>query len=182
LFLVHESHVARVRSCTGSAVCALGITDAPGIGHDLISVGALGRNASVRVHVSGCPNSCAQHQAAAIGLAGSKVRVRGATVDGYHVYLGADLTNGVLGEVVGRVAEADVPAAVTAAIGLWEALRHPGEDIGATVRRIGLDAVGGLLRAAMDDRFAAGPEPEVEVMRPSNVLNTKEDHLAHPHP
>jgi ferredoxin-nitrite reductase len=160
LYLAHEAHVAHLRACTGSQVCALGITDAPGAGRDLVESAALGRNAALRVHVSGCPNSCAQHQAADIGLAGSKVRVRGATTNGYHVYLGADVTAGVIGDVVGRVAEDDLPAAITAIVGLWEALRHPGEDIATTVRRIGLDAVGGLLQAAMDDRFATGAEPD----------------------
>jgi ferredoxin-nitrite reductase len=160
LYLAHEAHVAHVRACTGSAVCSLGITDAPAAGGELIESAALGRNASLRVHVSGCPNSCAQHQAADIGLAGSKVRVRGATKNGYHVYLGADIAAGVVGEVVGRVAEEDLPAAVTAVVGLWEALRHPGEDIAATMRRIGLDAIGALLEAAMDDSFSRGPEPD----------------------
>jgi sulfite reductase beta subunit-like hemoprotein len=160
LYLAHEAHVAHVRACTGSAVCALGITDAPGAGRVLTESPALGRNSALRVHVSGCPNSCAQHQAADIGLAGSKVRVRGTTTDGYHVYLGADLTNGILGDVVGRVAEDDLPAAVTAVVGLWEALRHPGEELATTVRRIGLEALGQLLEAAMADRFVTGAEPD----------------------
>ncbi|MEY2417810.1 MAG: ferredoxin-nitrite reductase [Actinomycetota bacterium] len=164
LFFAHEARVPRVRACTGSAVCALGITDAPGAGRELATSLALGRNASLRVHVSGCPNSCAQHQAADIGLAGAKVRVRGATDDGYHLFLGADIVNGVAGEAVGRVAESDVPAAVTAVVGLWEALRHPGESLAQTVRRIGIPAVGQLLEAAMDDRFATGVEPETELV------------------
>lgn len=158
LYLTHEAHVARVRACTGSAVCALGITDSPGMGRDLTSSAALGRNAALRVHISGCPNSCAQHQAGDIGLAGSKVRVRGATVDGYQVFLGADLTSGIVGELAGRVAASDVPAAVTAIVGLWEALRHPAEDLGSTIRRLGIDTVSGLLEAAMSDRWMAGPD------------------------
>ena len=35
-----------------------------------------------------------------------------------------------VGEVVGRVAEADLDAAVDAIVGTWEALRHPGETLG----------------------------------------------------
>lgn len=161
LFLAHEAHVGRIRACAGSTVCAVGITDAPGKGKDLTANGALGRNAQLRVHVSGCPNSCAQHQAGDLGLAGSKVRINGTTTDGYHMFLGADITGGVVGEVVGRVAAEDVDAAVTAVVGLWEALRHPSEDLASTVRRLGLDAVAGLLEAAMSDRWATGPEPDV---------------------
>lgn len=160
LYLAHEAHIARIRACTGSAVCALGITDAPAIGQQLSELPALGRNASLRVHVSGCPNSCAQHQAADIGLAGSKVRIQGETANGYHIYLGANLAEGVVGEVVGRVAQEDVAAATTAIVGLWEALRYPGESLAATVARIGTEAVGQLLEAAMDDQFVIGAEPD----------------------
>lgn len=161
LFLLHEAHAARVRACAGSSVCALGITEAPAVGRSLASNAALGRNASLRVHVSGCPNSCAQHQAGEIGLAGSKVRVAGRTTDGYHVFLGADLGAGQVGEVVGRVASADVDAALTAVVGLWESLRYPGEDLSSTVRRLGLHAVAGHLESTMASRWATGPEPTV---------------------
>ncbi|HEX8770130.1 MAG TPA: nitrite/sulfite reductase, partial [Acidimicrobiales bacterium] len=88
LYFAGEAHVPSIRACTGSAVCALGITKAPDAGVALLSNPALGRNSSLRVHVSGCPNSCAQHQVGDIGLAGSKVKVGGRTTDGYHVYLG----------------------------------------------------------------------------------------------
>ncbi|MGB8166877.1 MAG: NirA family protein [Chthoniobacteraceae bacterium] len=42
----------------------------------------------VNVHVTGCPNSCAQHYMGDIGLLGTKVKRAGETVDGYHVFLG----------------------------------------------------------------------------------------------
>ena len=64
----------------------------PGAGRDLSpSAARCGATRRCACLVSGCPNSCAQHQIADIGLAGSKVRVGGRTVDGYQVYLGADL-------------------------------------------------------------------------------------------
>ena len=62
---------ARARRCA-----PLGITDAPDAGNALAPSPRLGRNSSLRVHVSGCPNSCAQHQIGDIGLAGSKVRIK----------------------------------------------------------------------------------------------------------
>ena len=84
-------------------MCALGITESPVAARNLAGNAALSRNSSLRVFVSGCPNSCAQHQMGDIGLAGSKVRVDGRTTDGYQVYLGADLAEHEIGEVVGRV-------------------------------------------------------------------------------
>jgi ferredoxin-nitrite reductase len=42
----------------------------------------------VNVHLTGCPNSCAQHYMGDIGLLGTKAKRAGETVDGYHVFLG----------------------------------------------------------------------------------------------
>ena len=156
--LLGEGRTAQIRACTGAAVCALGITESPAAARNLAGNAALHRNSSLRVFVSGCPNSCAQHQMGDIGLAGSKVRVDGRTTDGYQVYLGADLDEHEIGEVVGRVADADLDAAVTAIVGTWEALRHPGESLGRTVRRFTPEAFSQQITAALADRWAAGPE------------------------
>jgi len=129
-----------VRACTGSAVCALAITAAPAAGARIAASPALARNGSLRVHVSGCPNSCAQHQAADVGLAGGKVRIAGRTRLGYTVMVGADLAAGRLAEAIGRVADEDVEAAVSGVVGAWEALRHPGERLSETLDRVGSDA------------------------------------------
>jgi sulfite reductase beta subunit-like hemoprotein len=160
--LVGEGTTAQIRTCTGSSVCALGITDSPGAGRGLASNAALARNSSLRVFVSGCPNSCAQHQIGDIGLAGSKVRVDGRTVDGYQVFVGADLAAQEIGTVVGRVAARDLDAAVTAVVGTWEALRHPGEVLGAFARRFGVDALSNQVKAALDHRWAVGPDESAE--------------------
>jgi sulfite reductase beta subunit-like hemoprotein len=139
-------------------VCALGITRAPDAGVTLLESGALGRNSSLRVHVSGCPNSCAQHQVGDIGLAGSKVKVGDRVRDGYQVFLGADLDARRVGEVVGRVAAEDVRATVDAVCGAWESLRHGPETIGQTVQRVGHDAFAAHLEAVLRERWASGPE------------------------
>jgi sulfite reductase beta subunit-like hemoprotein len=131
---------ADVRACTGSAVCALAITASPDAGARIARSPALSRNASLRIHVSGCPNSCAQHQAADIGLAGGKVRVNGRTRLGYALMIAADTGAGRLAEAIGRVAEEDVEPAVAGVIGTWEALRHPGERLVDTFDRVGHDA------------------------------------------
>ena len=111
--------------------------------------------------MSGCPNSCAQHQAGDIGLAGSKVRLNGRTTDGYHLFLGAQVADGIFGDAVGRVAEVDLDRAVDAVVGLWESVRQPDESLGTTVRRLGLDAVGAHLEVVLAERFASGAEPEL---------------------
>jgi len=165
LQLLGATGSAELRACTGASVCAVGITDSPAMSRTLAGLDSLRHSGPLRVYVSGCPNSCAQHQAADIGLAGSKVRVQGRTTDGYHVFLGADIDAGVVGEVVGRVSEHDLPAAVDALVGVWQAMRHPGEPFGATARRIGLDAVAAHLQAVLEDRWQTGAEPEFPTPR-----------------
>jgi sulfite reductase beta subunit-like hemoprotein len=160
LGILGDSRSPRVRACTGSAVCALGITAAPDAGISLLASEALRRHSTLRVHVSGCPNSCAQHQAADIGLAGTKVKIRGEAVDGYQVFVGADLERREHGEVVGRVGETDVVAAVDALVGVWEALRHDGEPFGRTCRRVGIDAVAAHVAALLERRWEPGAGEE----------------------
>jgi sulfite reductase beta subunit-like hemoprotein len=162
LYLLGEAHVAAVRACTGSAVCALGITAAPDAGMTLLESPALGRNSSLRVHVSGCPNSCAQHQVGDIGLAGAKVKIGERATDGYQLFLGADLGSHVVGDVVGRVGAADVPAAVEVVVGIWESMRHGGETLGQTVNRVGHRAFAAHIEAVMHGRWGSGPEAPVD--------------------
>jgi sulfite reductase beta subunit-like hemoprotein len=164
LGILGDSSSPRLRACTGSAVCALGITTAPDAGISLLASDGLRRHSALRVHVSGCPNSCAQHQAADIGLAGTKVKVNGEAVDGYQVFVGADLDRHEHGEVVGRVGERDVVAAVDALVGVWEALRHDGESLGRTCRRVGLDAIAAHVAALLARRWESGAGEELELV------------------
>ncbi|MGH9124474.1 MAG: nitrite/sulfite reductase [Acidimicrobiales bacterium] len=147
-----------VRACTGSAVCSLAITAAPAAGRRLLGCGALARNSNLRVHVSGCPNSCAQHQAADIGLSGAKVRVNGQVQLGYHLWLGADLASRRVAEDLGRVAEPEVEAVVEAVVGVWEALRYKAEPFAATVARVGGEAFAAQI-ATVAEGFDPGPDP-----------------------
>jgi sulfite reductase beta subunit-like hemoprotein len=147
-----------VRACTGSAVCSLAITAAPAAGARIAASPPLARNGSLRVHVSGCPNSCAQHQAADIGLSGGKVRVNGVTRLGYTILAGADLAAGRLAEPLGRVADEDVEPAVSGVIGTWEALRHPGERLAETLDRVGSEVFATHV-ASIASGFEAGAAP-----------------------
>ena len=42
----------------------------------------------VNIHLTGCPNSCAQHYMGDIGCLGTKAKVGGESVDGYHIFVG----------------------------------------------------------------------------------------------
>jgi sulfite reductase beta subunit-like hemoprotein len=154
-----------VRVCTGGPVCSLAITPSQAVGAELLTLPALRRNTGLRVSLSGCPNACAQQQVADVGFSGGKVTVLGESVLGYQVWLGGDLRSDTIGQVVGRIAEGDVPAITAAIVGVWEALRERGETLSDTVNRFGVEAFRAQIDAVFAGRWEAGPEPEEPVAR-----------------
>jgi ferredoxin-nitrite reductase len=42
----------------------------------------------INIHLTGCPNSCAQHYMGDIGLLGTKTKLAGESFEGYHVFVG----------------------------------------------------------------------------------------------
>lgn len=148
-----------VRVCTGGPVCLLAITPSQRVGAELLQHPALLRNSGLRVHVSGCPNACSQHQIADLGFSGGKVTIGGVSMLGYQVWLGGDLRLGAVAQVAGRVAQADVYAITSSIVGVWEALRERGETLADTVARYGLDAFQAQISAIFKGRWESGPEP-----------------------
>ncbi len=68
----------------------------------------------VNIHLTGCPNSCAQHYMGDIGLLGTKVKVGGESMDGYHVFVGGGFgKNQAVGrQVFNGVAAGDLPVTI----------------------------------------------------------------------
>lgn len=152
-----------VRACPGLAFCPLAITDSQPLALEVERAlsGRLDLPRDLTIAVSGCPNSCAKQQAADIGLAGAKVKVNGTIDLGYQLFLGADLPSGQVGEPVLRLLDAEVPAAVIAVAEVWSAIRRPGETLGQTSRRIGLDVMGGAVIRRLREIAPADREPAV---------------------
>ena len=77
-------------ACTGNSYCKFAQSDTKG--HALKLADFLDKRIKldqpVNIHVTGCPNSCAQHYMGDIGLLGTKVKVMGESQDGYHVFVG----------------------------------------------------------------------------------------------
>ncbi|MCD2187156.1 winged helix-turn-helix domain-containing protein [Actinomycetospora soli] len=137
---VHTDRPARdVRACVGTASCALAITPTRDLARALWHLPALRRNSGVAVSVSGCPASCARHQAADLGLAGNLVSLRGRRVPGYRVHLGGDLGRDRLGTVLGRVAAGQVTTLVDQVVRTWEELRVGHESLADSVDRTGTE-------------------------------------------
>ncbi len=95
---IHADDLDRnTMACTGSQFCNIAVTETKGHMFQLIE--QLRKRAlklhGIRIHMSGCPSSCAQHFTADIGLKGVRVRRLIGTREGFDVYLGG----GIAGQV-----------------------------------------------------------------------------------
>jgi ferredoxin-nitrite reductase len=77
-------------SCTGAQFCNFALVETKNRAVQLAKVldEQLELPRPVRIHWTGCPNSCGQPQVADIGLMGTKVRKNGKTVEGVDLYMG----------------------------------------------------------------------------------------------
>jgi precorrin-3B synthase len=84
-------------ACTGKQFCNIAVTETKGLMFQLIEKLRQRGLAlqGIRIHMSGCPSSCANHHTADIGLKGVRVRRLLGTREGFDVYLGG----GVAGQV-----------------------------------------------------------------------------------
>jgi ferredoxin-nitrite reductase len=84
-------------ACTGKQFCNIAVTETKG--HMLQLIEKLRARSltlhGIRIHMSGCPSSCAQHFTADIGLKGVRVRRLLGTREGFDVHLGG----GIAGQV-----------------------------------------------------------------------------------
>ena len=84
-------------ACTGKQFCNIALTETKGYAYQLIE--ALRRRLvhlhGIRIHMSGCPSSCAMTYTADIGLKSVKIRRRLRVLDAFDVYLGGGLADTV---------------------------------------------------------------------------------------
>jgi ferredoxin-nitrite reductase len=77
-------------SCTGAQFCNFALIETKNRALEMIK--ALEEELTfinpVRIHWTGCPNSCGQPQVADIGLMGTKTRKNGKTLEGVDIYMG----------------------------------------------------------------------------------------------
>lgn len=77
-------------SCTGAQFCSFALIETKNRALAMIKAleSELSLKENVRIHWTGCPNSCGQPQVADIGLMGTKVRKNGKVVEGVDIYTG----------------------------------------------------------------------------------------------
>ncbi len=79
-----------VIACTGNSYCKFASSNTKGHALELATYleKKIHLDQPINIHLTGCPNSCAQHYMGDIGLLGAKVKVAGESVEGYHVFVG----------------------------------------------------------------------------------------------
>jgi sulfite reductase (ferredoxin) len=140
-------------ACTGTEFCKLAIAETKQFNRWL--VGELEERVpefdqQIRLHVTGCTNSCGQAWIADIGLEGKKIKKDGKMVDAFYFCVG-----GSVGEYVGiarqigyRAAAEDCPEAIERLLRGYLRKRVDGESLRAYFRRstdaeLGKDLAGG---------------------------------------
>ena len=106
-------------ACAGASTCRLGLCLSRGLAkalaHSLRNGNLdLEKAGDLRIHISGCPNSCGRHPMADIGLHGAARRVEGQLVPHYGVQVGGRLAEGEtrFGFTLGTIPAKKVPAFV----------------------------------------------------------------------
>jgi sulfite reductase (ferredoxin) len=89
---VEGSHFWRgAVACTGTEFCKLAITETKGFARWLVEEMETRLpefDQQLKLHVTGCPNSCGQHWIADVGIEGKKIKHNGALVDAYYFCVG----------------------------------------------------------------------------------------------
>ena len=123
-------------ACTGTEFCKLAIAETKGFAKWLVSEmeeRLPGFDQQIKLHVTGCTNSCGQHWIADIGLEGKKLKKDGVIQDAFYFCVG-----GAVGRYARparplgyRATAEDTPAAVERLLRGYLAGRTPNEDLRA---------------------------------------------------
>lgn len=96
-FKINPGNLTRgLVSCTGAQFCGVAIIETKNRAQDLIEKleQQLDVPEPVRIHWTGCPNSCGQAQVADIGLMGGPAKMNGKAVEGVRLFKGGQIGEG----------------------------------------------------------------------------------------
>jgi len=139
-------------ACTGNTGCRLALSDTKRHAEEIARwcESRMQLDSPVNIHLTGCPNSCAQHYIGDIGLLGTKVQVseEGDAVEGYHIHVGGGFgPDASLGRELYRDVKAeDAPKTVERVLKAYLSNRASTEETFlAFTRRHEVDALKALL-------------------------------------
>jgi sulfite reductase (ferredoxin) len=151
-------------ACTGTEFCKLALTETKGFARwlvDELEARLPGFDRDVKLHVTGCPNSCGQHWIADIGIEGKKTKVDGRMVDAYYFCVGGAVgRHQATARPIGyRIAATEVPAAIERLFLAYQAERGDGESFRQFAARHTDDELRGFLAGAAVAAVARDASP-----------------------
>lgn len=130
-----------VVTCTGTEFCNLAISETKLFSKRVVEYleQKVGLDEPIRLHITGCPNACAQYQIAHIGLMGSKTKVGDQTVDAYDVLVGGQLGPEArfVHPIVRKIAATEIPERLRLLLEFFKKQRKSGEPFNGFCARVG---------------------------------------------
>jgi sulfite reductase (ferredoxin) len=155
-------------ACTGSEFCKLALTETKSFARWLteeLDQRLPGFQEQLKLHITGCPNSCGQHWIADIGIEGKKIKQDGRMVDAYYFCVGGSVGEfAAIARPVGyRCAASEVPDSIERLLREFNEQRAPGENLRRFFARHSNDQIRGLLAGnvvgAVERDISTGPVP-----------------------
>ena len=155
-------------ACSGTEFCKLAITETKSFSRWLVE--ELEErlpefDQPLKLHVTGCPNSCGQHWIADLGIEGKKLRVEGRMVDAYYFCVGGAVgQNQAIARPIGyRCTAREVPDAIERLLRAYLMDRWPGENLRRFFSRHSEEELRSFLAGHLAEAVArdlpAGPVP-----------------------
>jgi sulfite reductase (ferredoxin) len=121
-------------SCTGSEFCKLALTETKSFARWLteeLEDRLPAFEEQLKLHITGCPNSCGQHWIADIGIEGKKIKQNGKMVDAYYFCVGGSVGQfAAIARPVGYRCTADtVPDAIERLLESFNTRREENENL-----------------------------------------------------
>jgi len=121
-------------ACSGSEFCKLAITETKTFSRWLVEEleeRLPGFEQHLKLHVTGCPNSCGQHWIADIGIEGKKIKLGNRMEDAYYFCVGGavGLHQSIARPVGYRCLATEVPDAIERLLLRYREVRIPGENL-----------------------------------------------------
>jgi sulfite reductase (ferredoxin) len=151
-------------ACTGTEFCKLAIAETKGFAKWL--VGEMEErlpefDQQLRLHVTGCTNSCGQSWIADIGLEGKKLKEDGKMVDAFYFCVGGAVGQyaGIARQIGYRAAAEDCPEAIERLLRGYLKQRGTGENLRAYFRRTSDEDLRTLLAGGVVEAVERDPAP-----------------------
>jgi sulfite reductase (ferredoxin) len=151
-------------ACTGTEFCKLAITETKGFARwivDELEERLPGFDQQLKLHVTGCPNSCGQHWIADIGMEGKKIKHLGKLEDAYYFCVGGSvgLHQQIARPVGYRCLATEVPDALERLLGGYLQARKPGENLRAYFGRTSDEQLREQLAGEVLEAVSRDPAP-----------------------